>query len=103
LEKINFGRKHLKYISFRNASSNIKLGGLHINNVNNIEVRYKYLKNIKMTDLVEYDGKHEMLRDVILSVIVNNIPLSTRVEQGSGRRSYYTYLLMILNRRTEAQ
>ena len=32
----------------------MKVASLYINNVNNVDVRYEYIENVDMNDIVEY-------------------------------------------------
>ena len=48
--------------------------------MNNVEVKYKYIKNANMNSIVELNGKKGTIRDIILDVKNRNIPLFTRVE-----------------------
>jgi len=40
------GMEDIKYISFKNTSSNDKVGALYLNNMTNVKVRFKILKTL---------------------------------------------------------
>ena len=50
----------------------MKVTSLYINNVNNVEVRYKYIKNTDMNDIVEYKEQSGTIRDILLDIKKNN-------------------------------
>ena len=53
LQVLDIGNgKNFKYISFRNSSSEAKLCSLHINEINNVDVKFELLENINMMDKV---------------------------------------------------
>jgi len=43
-----------KYISFKESTSNQRLGALHINEMNNVETRFELFENAKVMDQVTY-------------------------------------------------
>ena len=47
--------KYYKYISFCYTLLDIKLAHLYIKNANNVEIRYEYLENTNINDIVEYN------------------------------------------------
>jgi len=94
--------KYFHYILFKYSSSEIKLGSLYINDVSNMEVRYEFIEDTTIDDLVEFKGKQETIRDALLSVKYNNHPLFTIVEQEVEKFKYRVYMLMIPRLRSVA-
>ena len=80
--KSDFLKGSYKYISFKESISHIRLRALQINELNNIETRFKNLKNASVFDRVTYNGKTESFREMFLEVKVNNKLLFIEVEQG---------------------
>jgi len=72
--------KFFQYISFRHSDQQAKLGSLHINDMNNIDVRYEFITKTDMEDSVTLNRKVGSLRDTILSVKHGNNPLFIGVE-----------------------
>ena len=69
MQEITIGDgKFFQCISFHNSNSQAKMGSLHINNMNNIEVRYEFFTQIDMEDKVTLDRKVGSLQDAILNV-----------------------------------
>jgi len=81
----------------------MKIVSFHINNVNNVEVRYEYIENADMNDIVEYKGSKGTIRDILLDVKINEMPFFTGVEQGSGWKRNCIFLLMTPRLRSEAK
>ena len=55
LQKMNWeSGKGTKYISFKNSTSDARLRALYVNEINNVEVKYKYIINIDLSEEVEY-------------------------------------------------
>ena len=48
---------HIKYISFKNSNQKMRLSALHLNSLNNSQVKYKFLQNYSIYNKVEYKGK----------------------------------------------
>ena len=90
-------------VLFRNLTSKARISSLHINNVNNTAVKYKFINKSDIEDEFKYNNVTGALRDVILSVKVGNTPIFTGVEQESRKYRNQVYLLMTLRLRTEAQ
>ena len=86
--------RKLTKIYNKNASSDMKLAGLYINNVNNVEVRFETIENVNIFDSVEYKGKEGTIRDLLLSVKKDNKKIFKGVEQGKGKKALTAYLLM---------
>ena len=80
IENMNY----IKYISFKDTSSNKKIASLHINNMNNIPVRFESLIEINVKDEAYYNGKSDNVRNLLLKIKYNNAPLFIGVEQGIG-------------------
>ena len=74
----------IKYISFKDTSSNEKVVSLHINNMNDIPVQFKSLIGINVQDEANFKGENNNVRNLLLNVKYNNTPLFTGVEQGTG-------------------
>jgi hypothetical protein len=60
--------KNFKYIFFYYTSLNIKLYSLHINKINNVNMKYELLQNIDIIDKVAINNKKYTLHDVLLEV-----------------------------------
>ena len=73
----------------------MKIGSLHINDVNNVEVRHEFIINADIEDIVEYNGQKGTLRDIILDVKHRSHPLFTSIEQEREQNNDKVYLLMI--------
>ena len=58
----------------------MKVACLHINNVNNIDIRYEHAKNADMNDIAEYKGQSRTIRDIFLNIKINNMLLFIGVE-----------------------
>ena len=55
LQKMKWdGGNGAKYISFQNSTSDTRLGALHINSMNNVEVKYEYITNVNLSEEVEH-------------------------------------------------
>ena len=70
----------IKYISFKNTSSNNKVRALYLNNITNIKVRFKTLKNTNVLEVTEYEGKKGSLREILLRIKYNKTHLFVGVE-----------------------
>ena len=46
----------------------MRLGGLHINLLCNVPVKYEYIENINLSEIVSYKGKRAMFKEIILLV-----------------------------------
>ena len=102
LQKIELRNgKHIRYISFWNTPSEIKICSIHINNINNMPVKYELRDNASILDEVRYQNKTGILRDILLEIKYNKSLLFVRVEQGSGRREQSILILMIPKLRAE--
>ena len=69
-----------KYISFKESTSNQRLGALHINEMNNVETQFELFENAKVMDRIIYHEKIGALYDMLLSIKVNRAPLFIGVE-----------------------
>ena len=74
-----------------------------MNNICNVEVCYEYLVEADIEDEVYYNGKEGCLRDVIMSIKYNKVPLFVGVEQGSKKNEHNVYVLMTPKMRNIAQ
>ena len=86
---------NVKYISFKDTSSNEKIASLYINNMNDIPVRFKSLIGINIKDKVYYNGKSDNIRNLLLEIKYNYIPLFVGVEQKIGSKQDHIHLLFI--------
>jgi len=64
LQVSDFIKGSYKYISFKNSTLDIRLNTLQINEMNNIETRFKTLINTNIFDHVIMNGKMASLRDI---------------------------------------
>ena len=81
IQNIEIGnRKFCKYILLYQTLSNVKVTCLHINNVNNIDIRYEHVKNADMNDIAEHKEQSRTIRDIFLNIKINNMLLFTGVE-----------------------
>ena len=86
----------IKYISFKDISLNKKIASLHINNMNDIQVRFDSLIEINVQDKVNYNRDNDNVRNLLLKVKYNNDPLFIGVEQGTGSKQDYVHMLFSL-------
>jgi len=81
LQKMTWeGGNGMKYISFKNSISDIRLGALQINKMNNVETRFESLQNINLFDHMIINSKTASLREMFLSMKINNTLLFIGVE-----------------------
>ena len=73
-------RDYTRYISFQNTILDDKLVYLNLNNYNNIEVKYKLIKNIDIDKEASYKGKIGTIRDLLLKIKVDEDPLFIGLE-----------------------
>ena len=73
-------RKFFQYISFQNSDEQAKLGSLHINDINNVKIRYEFITQTDIEDKVILNRKVGLLRDIILSVKYVQCPLFIGIE-----------------------
>ena len=73
----------IKYILFKDTSSNEKVVSLHINNMNDIPVRFKSFIGINIQDKANHNGNNDNIRNLLLKVKYNNALLLIGVEQGT--------------------
>ena len=71
------------------------MGSLYVNDMSNVEVRYKFFTQTDIEDKVILDRKVGSLQNTILNVKQGQNPLFVGLEQGSGRNRERVYLLMI--------
>ena len=83
----------IKYISFKDMP-NEKIASLHINNMNDILVRFESLIRINIQDKANYNGENNNIRNLLLKVKYNNAPLFTGVEQGTGVKQDHVHILV---------
>ena len=76
---------HIKYILFKNSTSQMRIGALHINSMRNVAVKYKYITNVHINDIVSYEGKIASLKEIIMAVKKDGTNTFLATEQGSGK------------------
>lgn len=103
LQVSDFIKGSYKYISFKNSTLDIRLNTLQINEMNNIETRFKTLINTNIFDHVIMNGKTASLRDMFQSMKIGNTLLFIGVEKESRRNDNMVFLLIIPGLRSEAQ
>ena len=72
-------------MSFKDTSPNDRLGSLHFNEILNINARFEILENVTPDELEKWKGEVGAIRDILLSIKINNSLLFLRVKQGSGK------------------
>ena len=80
----------------------MRLSALHLNSMNNVSVKYEYLKNYSVYDEVKYNRKVGILKQILISVKDKNEILFTAVEQGAGKNESKVFILMKPNKRAAA-
>ena len=75
----------IKYISFKNSTSQMRIGVLHINSMHNIAAKYKYITNAHINDIVLYEGETESLKEIIIAVKKDGANTFIAAEQGSRK------------------
>ena len=68
------------YISFRYALSDTKLVSIHINNINNVKVRFEIINKIDILDKARCNGTERIVRDLLLSIKHREAPLFISME-----------------------
>ena len=63
----------------------MRIGALHINSMHNIAVKYKYITNVYINDIVSYEGKMESLKEIIMAVKKDGTNTFIAAEQGSRK------------------
>ena len=81
-------------MSFKDTSTNDKLGILHLNELNNISVRFETLNNVQTDELAIINKEQAELQDILLQIKVNDMPLFIGVEQGSGKNQENVLLII---------
>ena len=71
---------HFKYVSFKESIKDMRLCALHINELNNVEIRFESLYNVKVFDRVSYKDQTGVLHDMLLLIKVSKINLFVRIE-----------------------
>ena len=64
-------------------------------------MKYKYINNTSILDLVKLNKKQDILRNMLLDIRVNDNPLFTEVKKDSGKRKDSIFILMTLKLRKE--
>ena len=62
LQQMKWKDGHTKYLSFRNSTPQMRLSALYLNSMNNVSVKYEYLKNCSVYNEVKYNGKVGILK-----------------------------------------
>ena len=83
-----------KYISFRLSSSLQRLAAMHSNDMLNPKARFETLYNTNLNDTVLYQGLEYKLKNLIRIVEVKDMKLFLAIEQGSGKKSKNTYVVI---------
>ena len=74
-----------KYISFWNSKSDMRLGGLYINSLCNIPMKYEYIENVDLSEKVTYQGKKTIFKEMILLIKYNCRIMFVAVEKRVGK------------------
>ena len=72
----------------------MRLGCLHINSLYNVPVKYEYIKNVNLSEMVSYKGKRAMFKEMILLVKQNRSKLFIAVEKGIEKHKDSAFLLI---------
>ena len=80
----------------------MRLSALYLNSINNVSIKYEYLKNYSVYDKVKYNGKVGILKQILISVKDGNEILFTAVEQGARKNELKVFILMKPNKRAVA-
>ena len=81
LKTLKFSRKdYIKYVLFRLMSSDDRLGIVHMNNCQNMKMKYNIMKDVSVTVFVIIDDKFIMVQDYLRKQIHNSKPLFVEVE-----------------------
>ena len=72
--------KYFCYVSFKYSLSQMKICSLHVNEVNNMDVRYEYFEDTDIEELVTFNNEKQILRDTLLSIKIGAKPLFKGVE-----------------------
>ena len=89
------GGYNTRYISFRNSKTDMRLGGLYINSLYNIPMKYEYIENIELLEKVTYQRKKTMLKEMILSIKYNEGRIFVAVEKEVGKHKNSAFLFII--------
>ena len=90
-------------MSFKDTSPDNRLGSFHFNEILNINARFEILENVTPDELVKWKEEVEAIRDILLSIKINNSPLFLGVEQGSRKNENYLLLISTPKIRFEAR
>ena len=93
----------VKYISFKDTLLDNKIGSLHLNNMNDIPVRFESLVGVNVKDKVHYNRETNNVRNLLMKVQYDNAPLLTGVEQGTGSKQDHMHLLFTLKLKFEVK
>ena len=76
--------KHTKYVSFKETSTEIRLGALYANNMINIKSKFEILEDILVNQLVTIEEEIYWVKDYLLGLkeVLNRLFLGA--EQGTG-------------------
>ena len=74
----------------------MRLGYLHINSLCNVPVKYEYIENVNLSEIIRYKGKRAIFKEMILLVKQNGSKLFVAVEKGIGKHKDSVFFLMKL-------
>ena len=92
-----------KYVSFRLSSSSQRLAAMHSNDMLNPKARFETLHNTNLNNTVLYQGLEYKLKNLIQLVEVKDMKLFLAIEQGSGKNSKNTYVVINPKTRNRAR
>ena len=90
-------------MSFRDTSADNQLGTLHLNELNNVEVRFETLNGVNINNLAMFNDKQAGLKDILLEIKVNKVQLFLSVEQGPGKNENNVLLITTPKMRQNAR
>ena len=90
-------------MSFRDTSADNQLGTLHLNELNNVKVRFETLNGVNINNLAMFNDKQAGLKDILLEIKVNKVELFLSVEQGSGKNENNVLLITTPKMRQNAR
>ena len=86
--------KKFKYVSFKLSSSLQRLAAMHSNEMKNPKAKYETLFEIQLKDKALYQGTEYTLKELIDQVQIKDIPLFLAIEQGTGKNSRHTQVVI---------
>ena len=78
------------------------LSALHLNSINNVSIKYKYLQNCSVYDEVKYNEKVGTLKEILMLVKDGDEILFTAVKQGAEKNESKVFILIKPNKRKAA-